>query len=401
MSINFLFLFRSHGFKICVKSDEKKSMKWCTRKSLFKSLILIFCLASVEVNARPYNYPQTRYISARGHSLGGMTLPLTDEVTNCLFNNPACLAKNMAIQGDVLNLNLEMNSGAVGHFGLTTINSLSLSGMKPTLDGNVDELNGMGFGLSTAFSWGGISAGLLVQERVVALFDGTEYHYSTVSQTIPAVGIGIPLARGVVRLGYSLQLVNETSGIVTTTVPNSFMDGLNEGMGLSHNASVNFVFPFRFLPTVSLAAKNIFGVNYSGGALLGRASAPVGAPAVEPMTLEAALDFQVRISGTAKTHWYLQYKDMASATSLPLLEKLSYGLEIAFNKNFGIQTGFNETQFSLGLGYRGDRSAISLSWYNDQNPLPVGLYWDTRYQLQYTLHFQDKNKRDPEQDRRN
>lgn len=360
---------------------------------LFRFLLIGLIGVLAGIVHTPNSYAQARYISTKGNSLGGVTLPLTHEVTNCLFNNPACLARNMGMQGDLVNLNLELNSGSLNHFGFSTFQSLSLNGMKKILDKSPNEVNAYGAGVSTAFSWGGLSAGLLVQEKVMALYDGTQYHYSTLSQTIPAVGVAVPLARGVVRVGYGLQWVNKSVGSVSTAQPQAFLDGLSDGQGFSHNASVNIIIPYRFLPTFSLAAKNLFGTAYSKGSLLSRASQPVAAPGDEPMILDAALDFQIRITGESKTHWYFQYQDISNQTLLPVLERLSNGLDIQFNRNFSIQAGFKGLKYALGLHYRGEQSSVGLSWYQTQSPLPVGPAWNTHYQLQYTLHFGDQSKR--------
>lgn len=336
-------------------------------------------------------------MSPLSRSLGGVTLPISDEIGNALFNNPAALARNTKFKSEFLNLGLDANSGILGDIGLSTTKMTGLGGMSETLNANPNKLYSEGISNLTAVAWGGLGVGLLFQERVRAYSDGTTANYETLSQVIPAVGYGLSLARGVIRVGYSLQWVNQTAG--TASAPSnsqaSFLSGINQGRGFSHTGSVNFVFPFTYVPTLSLVARNIGGVHYSSGSLLSRAQNITGIPGDERMSVDASLNFMVRISGTAKTYWYVQYRDATGAYPSPLLEKLNVGLDLGLSDHFGIRVGMTGTHYSFGVGYKSDSSEINLARYDEQTPFS-DFAWDTRYALQYKIYFQDKNTRDRE-----
>ena len=341
-------------------------------------------------------YPGIRYISPYSESLGGVTLPLSEEIGNSLFNNPAALARNTKFKSEFLNLTLDANSVVLGSLGLSTLKITGLGGMSSTLNSNPNQLYSAGFGNLTALSWGGFAVGLLFQQRVRAYSDGTTANYETTQDFVPTLGYGLALARGVVRLGYSFQYVNKTTG--TSTSPSdssaSFMNGMAEGHGFSHNASVNFVFPFAYLPTFSLLGRNIAGLHYSGGSLLPRAQNSSGLPADEKMSVDAAFNFTVRLSGSLKSVWYIQYKDLSSAANLPFLERFNLGVDLAMSQSVGLRAGFTGSQFSAGLGYRSPSSEINLAWYHERSPFANIAYWDTRYALQYKVFFREENTRD-------
>ncbi|MBU6153183.1 MAG: hypothetical protein KGP28_02670 [Bdellovibrionales bacterium] len=347
--------------------------------------------------ALPYSYPAVRYISPLGHSLGGMTLPLSAETGNALFNNPAALSRNTKFRAEALNLNFDLNSSILGSLSTSTGFS-SLGGFTSSLNSNVNRIFSGGLGNLTAVSWGGLAVGLLLQERVRAYSDGTTVNYETTSNLVPAVGYGLALARGVVRVGYSLQLVSQASGVAQAPSNSSaaYLSGISEGKGLSHTASVNFVFPYTYTPTVSLLARNLFGMRYFSRGLIPRASSPIGTPASEPMSIDAALDFTARLSGPIKSNWYIQFKDLTSATSLALLDKLSFGIDLGISQPVSIRLGLNHFQFSGGIGYRSEFSEINLAYYQELTPFPAISKWDTRYALQYKVFIQDKNSRDRE-----
>ncbi|NDG86131.1 MAG: hypothetical protein EBX52_13965, partial [Proteobacteria bacterium] len=99
--------------------------------------------------ALPYSYPGVRYISPCGQSLGGMTLPLSDETGNSLFNNPAGLARNPKFRSEPINLNLDLNSGVMGSF-VNSTGFASLGGFTSNLNSNVNKVYSGGFGNLTA-----------------------------------------------------------------------------------------------------------------------------------------------------------------------------------------------------------------------------------------------------------
>ncbi len=349
--------------------------------------------------ANPYQYPGIRYVSPLSESLGGVTIPLADEIGNSLFNNPAALARNTKFKAEYLNLNIDANSTVVGNIS-SGLKMIGLGGLTSSLNANTNTSYAAGFGNLTALSWGGLGVGLLIQDRVRAYSDGTNVHYETISQLIPAAGYGLALARGVVRLGYSLQFVNLATGTAQSVSDSSasFMSGLSAGKALAHTASVNFVFPFAYIPTVSVVARNLGGVHYSSGALLSRAKSPSGVPSDEAMSIDAAFSFMVRISGSLKSNWYIQYKDLTNSVSVPVLEKLNVGVDFNLSPNVSIRTGMTSTQFSAGIGYRSQASEINLAYYHDQNPFTNVAYWDTRYALQYKVFFQEQNSRNREEE---
>jgi hypothetical protein len=271
-----------------------------------------------------------------------------------------------------------------------------LGGLTPQLNADLNRVYQGGYGNLTALSWGGFGVGLLFQRQMSALSDGTNVTYNANSQVVPAAGYGIALARGVVRLGYSLHYVNQAYGTSTTPSTNTSaaaLSGLAEGRGLSHNAAVNFVFPFTYLPTFSILARNIGGTHFVGGSLFTGAQNSVGITPDEPMSVDLAFNWMVRFSGKMKSHWYVQYSDAMSAYSMSVLDRVHFGGDLSLSKSFDIRFGANGMQLSAGVGYRSKASEINITWYNEKNPINDAN--DSRFGLQYKIFFQDQNTREP------
>jgi hypothetical protein len=351
-------------------------------------------LGSVTVFALPYSYPAVRYVSPHGASLGGMTVPLSDEIGNALFNNPAALGRSSRFRAEFLNLNLDGNTNLLSN--LTTVPSFfSLGGYTGTLNQNPGAVFSGGFGNLTALSFGGFGVGVLIQDRVRAYSDGSQVHYESRSHLIPAVGYGISLARGVMRIGYSLQYVNEVSGTGQAPANSSaaFLGGIREGRGISHTLGMNLVFPFQYIPTVSLVARNLFGTRFQSGALMSRATNSSGTPPAQEMTVDAAFHFMTRVSGPVKSFWYFQARDVLGKTGMNIADRLGFGVDFSVSQAVAIRLGLDRTRPSAGIGYRSEGSEINLAYYKDPSPF-AGIPADTRIALQYKIFFQDRNSRD-------
>ena len=343
--------------------------------------------------ARDYYDTQTRYVSPASEEMAGITLPIADEVGNSLMNNPAAMAKYSGFKAEPLNMSFTANSNTLGNLPDTQLKAFSLGGLSTTMNktANVGSEFGMGFSNMMAFSWGGLGIGLLTQEFSRAVSDGTNDKYQVVSQMVPTVGYGFGIARNIIRLGYSLQYVNETTGKGTSAANSSasFLQGLQKGSGLSHNVSVDFAFPFSNLPTFSVIARNLGGLHFIPTSLWPRGSFSTGAPTDELMTVDLSFDFQVRLSGTLKLHYYSEYLDLTNHDPIPgLFYKIKQGLELNLSQSLVLRGGITGIlEKSAGIAYRGDSSEIGLAYYHEPSPYSG---WDIRYALQYKIKLGTK-----------
>ena len=366
--------------------------------------ILSFFLLLGSAHARPYAYPQLRYEGVESKGMGGVVLPLSDETGNCLFNNPAGLAKNTKFRGELLNFTLEANDAFLTGSGFSSTKMFDFNGLAPTLNQSTGIIYGSGASNLTALSWGGLGVGLLYQEKHRAVSDGTNVYFETRQLFVPAVGYGLSLARGVMKIGYSLQWVNESTGSGSTPVntPGSFYGGLREGSGMAHHLSTTLAFPYTFLPTLTVLARNLGGLHYSfGKTLMGAAKNATQAPADEAMSVDASLNFMVRVSSEFKTFWYFQYLDATGVSSLNTLDRFSLGIDVAVSPHFEFRFGGQGLRPSAGISYRSESSEIHLAWSNETVPFSGSAFptTQTNFNLQYKLYFQKRNTRNREQEK--
>jgi len=368
------------------------------------SLMLLIGLNSffnLEAHARDYLYPEERYESPEAAALGGITLPLTNEAGNNLMNNPAGLAQTSSLRAEPLNLSLQMNSNSASNLATTQLKSFTLGGIASTMNqtANNNIPFGLGFSNMSAFSWHGFGAGILLDEFSRAQSNGSTVKTQVVSQMVPTVGYGFGLARNIIRIGYSLQYVNQTEGSASQASNSSasFLSGLQKGSGLSHNVSINFAFPFTFRPTFTFMVRNIGGLTYGSSSLLPLGTNIAGVPGNEPMTIDMAFDFMVRMGASVKSRFYFEYQDFSSQTAIPnIFDRFKTGFDLSFSDLVvrGGMTGLLQlsaggiAQFSGGVAYRGQSSEIGFTYYHEPNPF--GSIWDTRYALQYKIMLNEK-----------
>jgi len=366
-------------------------------KASFTSMMVLglSALCIEAAHAQTAIYPAIRYLSPYSQSLGGVSLPLSDDIGNSLFNNPAGLARSGKFKAEFLNLDADLGGATLGAIGT---GMTGLGGMSTTLNQNPNVTYTEGFSNLTALSWGGFGVGILYQDRVRAYSDGTDAHYDTLQDFIPAVGYGLSLARGVIRLGYSLQYINEASGTASSVSNNtaSFLSGLNQGHGFSSTASVNFVFPYMYLPTFSLVGRNIGGLHFTNGSMMTGATNVSGLPSDQETSIDAGFNWTVRLSNSLKSYWFVEYDDVTDTVSLPIFEKIRFGVELDLTQSFNVRAGTTGAQFSGGIGFKSESSEINVTLYRDRSEFPANGYWDTRYALQYKVFFKAHNSRDRE-----
>jgi hypothetical protein len=327
--------------------------------------------------------------------MGGVTLPLSQDIGNSLFNNPAALSHNTKLRAEFLDVDGDLGSQNFSAFGQ---GMTGLGGLSGQLNSNPNKTYSQGISNVSAVSWGGFGIGVLYQNRSNAYSDGTTAHYQTLVDLVPAVGYGVSLARGVLRLGYSLQYVNEASGIAQAPSNSSasYLSGLGQGHGFSSTVSANLIMPVTYLPTFSVIGRNLGGLHFSGGNLISQASNVNGLPADQPSSVDAAFNWTVRLSGTVKSFWFFEYDDVSNTANLPVLERMRFGVELDLSPSFNLRVGTTGGQFSGGIGYRSESSEINLAMYQDRSPFATNGYWDTRYALQYKVFLQSHNTRDRE-----
>jgi hypothetical protein len=334
--------------------------------------ISIACLALSlpEAQARLDRIPGSRYTSARAAALGDAFLPLGEDVASALFVNPANIAALKSAQFEPMNLQFQLNQEYIDMFSLNFFKATSLSSYQGTLAQNPAKQPGVGFQYVPSFGFRGFAFGLLLSTQFSARqYDSTSLFYRSKYQIIPALGLGIPLARGIVRLGYSLQWVNLSQGerTVNPSVDTvGYNEGIQSGSAFSHNLGFALIFPVEALPSVHLVARNVLGANYGSGNLYSFAKNPSGKPSSESMSVDASVSLHPKTGKGGQVNLVAQLRDLTSTSGYSLIKRLALGIEYDFRNVFFLRGGYGSQYPSAGIGFRSQKADFHLTWYSEE-----------------------------------
>lgn len=362
--------------------------------TMASSFVICILVASVPCWGRDDFVPGSRYTSARAAALGDAFLPLGDDTASSLFYNPAAIGRVLRPQTEGINFQLYGNNNYLGSFGIDNLNSykvFGLSGYSPTLLKYAPAVHSVGAAILPGFSTPGFGIGILMQSQLTAHGNpGDTVSYRSLYQFIPALSVGAKLARGIVRVGYSLQWVNQAVGTVENVSASdetiAYRQNLLQGAGFSHQLGFSLTLPIRFLPAFNLVARNVFGTSYESSSLIDFSPSSSGIPAHEPMTLDAAFSIQPKLGGGAYLNLVLEDRDVTNQSGMSFLGRLAVGAEFSFRDQFFLRAGWGSGYPSLGLGLtRKSGGELSVAWHSVEVGSGYHSVRDTRYLLQYQL----------------
>jgi hypothetical protein len=366
------------------------------RLSFFNAAALLACLLPGQALTTPWTawaredlVPGSRYTSARSAAMGDAFLPLADDGPSSLFYNPAGIGRIKGTRVEPLNVALHVNSGYASSLSTDFFKFPSLSGYLERLQANTGTPIGAGAAVAPSFATRGFVFGVLLQShlRAEAAADGT-ITYRSRYQLIPSAGVGVRLAGGIVRMGYSLQWVNQTVGRVQTaqTDPSlGWNQALSQGSGFSHNVGFAMTLPLTYLPALNAVVRNFLNTRYSTFSLLPMGQNTTGAPAYDPMTIDASASIQPKLGAGAYVNIVLSMRDLTNESNLSYFKRGAFGLEFSFRDVIFLRGGWGSGYPNAGLGLRRKKGEFSLAWTSEEVGTSSQPEQDTRFLLQYQV----------------
>ncbi|MGK5089963.1 hypothetical protein WDW86_20625 [Bdellovibrionota bacterium FG-2] len=345
---------------------------------------------SITLNAfgRQDIVPGSRYTSGRAAAVGDAYLPLGEDGASGLFSNPAGLAKIRGAHFDPMNLSLFGNGSLLQTFSADSYKLYSLSQYAPELAKSPGTYVSSGAALLPAFSSRYLTVGMLAQTEFGASSDGTTIHYKSRYQLIPAAGTSARLASGIVRVGYSLQWVNQASGDVFTSAdsaPLGYNVGLLQGSALSHNAAIAINLPYSYLPSLNFVGRNLGGAKYSATTIYKIATQSSGVPLTEPTTFDVSVSVRPKATATSFFNLVLEYRDMTNQSKVTPLGRAAFGVEYSIRNFLFLRGGYGSGYPSAGIGVGQKSGEFSLTYYSEDIGTTYHEQQDTRYLFQYRI----------------
>lgn len=332
--------------------------------------------------------PGSRHTSARGAALGDAFIPLVEDGAGALFYNPAGIGKVRYLQLEPLNFQVHINSDYVNMVDRNFYKVASLSNYAPNIIRKEGKTPGLGAAVFPNFAGRGMAFGVLLQNEFQATASGSNIVYRSNYLFVPTFGFAVRLASGVVRLGYSLQWVNQASG--TITVPNDaatlgYNQLLAQGSSLSHTLGVAITLPVTYLPALNLVARNFLGTKFGSFTVVPLGRNTSGVPPNELMSLDAALGMTQKGGAGLSFHYAVEMRDFTNRSGTSLFTRLVGGLEFDFRNQFFLRVGWGSGYLSSGIGLKRRSAEFGLSWFSEELGKSYREKPDTRYMLHYQI----------------
>ncbi len=354
------------------------------------TIICFLMVMTAPAWARNDVVPGSRYTSGRAAALGEAFLPLTDDGASSLFYNPAGLARlSPQVRFEALNVQGQFNGELVETLNQDFYKAASLNSFRPRLREIPDRFPGFSTAFLPNIYRKNFAVGLLANASFMSRYtpDG-QIRYRSLYQLIPAAGVGLSLAEGIVRLGYSVQWVHQASGDVTASdslADLGYSQGLQKGSAFSHTAGFALSFPVRWTPSFNLVARNIGNARYRDFAIMPLVSTSVGTPADEPMSVDASLSLHPRAGGSGIWNIVVEGRDLTNRSQTPVLVRLVGGLEYQYRNSFALRFGYRSGYPSAGLGVRSHSAELAVTWFSEELEPGYHGYRDVRWLLHYQI----------------
>jgi hypothetical protein len=345
-------------------------------------------LVHSSVLARVDAVPGSRYTSGRAAALGDAFLPLGDDAAAALFYNPAVFGKLRGVKFELFNFQFQMNSQYLNMARLNFYQFPSLSNYAATLSGKEGAFPAGSASVFPNFSVGGFGFGVLMHSQIAAKASGTTLRYRSKYQLIPAIGTGVRLASGVVKMGYSLQWINQALGDLTvenTVDPLGYNQGLAKGSALSHNFGFAVTLPVTYLPSVNIVARNILNAKFTGTAIMPLTKNDSGVPPDEPMSIDVSYSMQSKVGKGGYFNYVYELRDVTNRSTISFLGRAAMGIEFTFRELFYLRGGWGSGYPCAGLGLKRKGAEFSLSWFSVEAGRQYHEEKDTRYVLHYQI----------------
>jgi hypothetical protein len=343
--------------------------------------------------AREDIVPGSFYTSGQDAAMGGAAAPLASDAASALFDDPAAIAKLKGVQAEPLNLTLYSDPGLLSQMGSTPsdlYHVTSLSSMVPSLQKNPGEMAGAGGAILPNFFFKGIAFGVLAQSQLAAVANpnGT-ITYRSLYQLIPTVGTGIKLASGIVRIGYSLQWVNQASGTVSNANPNGTPLGYNQqlqqGSFFSHNIAMDLTLPYRYLPQLSIIGRNLFNTGFHGSSLYSFTPSSTGTPLEDPATVDVGLSYIDKLGGGNSFKFSAVDRDATNRSGITILGRMALGGELSLGDVLLLRAGWGSGYPTAGVGFKVSTSEVSFAWTSEEVGTGYHDDRDQRYMIQVQI----------------
>lgn len=242
-----------------------------------------------------------------------------------------------------------------------------------------------------AFSVRGFSFSLIGAYEYAGLSDGTNLDIQAREDVGATVGFARHFAGNVLKLGIAAKGIvrNQIKGVYSHAMlaamnDDSFPTLFKEGLGIGADLGMIITIPSRWLPTLGVAWKDIFGTHFSKTNLLNKQAS--GTPDAIQQTVNAAVSLHPYFSRTFKGTIALEWKHVENS-AMQWRKHLHFGIQLEDERSLYFWFGLNQLYPTGGIGLRVKGGNLEAGTYAEDVGVGPQNKEDRRLMFRYTIGF--------------
>lgn len=308
-----------------------------------------------------------------------------------IYYNPAGVANQLKRRWEVTPVDLEGTLG-FGTVGLSwTTQSFGPYRLFGEIKHNPNTYYFLNAASVPALTMRGFSISLLNSYQFQGMSDGTTLDTNIRRDAGVLIAVGRAFGGGIFKLGVTTKALirNEMKGLFSHDYLSTFNDStfpslFKEGWGLGTDLGILVTLPEKYLPTLGIVWKDMFGTHFRSCHFLN--SQASGKPDSIPQSVNAALSFHPALSPYLKSTIALEYKHLELA-QLPFRKHVHIGFQIEHVKEVYFWAGAYQLYPTFGLGWRVKGGNFELTTYAaDVGDGDINRA-DRRFTFRYTIGF--------------
>jgi hypothetical protein len=352
-------------------------------------LILLFVPLANELASGSEIYPFFRGVRAQG--MGGAGVATVDDETS-LFINPAGLGRVRGTYFALLNPELELNydlNVALGNslnFGVMQDPQglLNLNAKYPDKHFHA-KTQALPTFVTTNFGLGAYTNYSVDTDYTAAT---NIFHLDYRNDYGAMLGYCFRLFQGRFKIGIMGKLINRvevSKDYPGTTTGLTLSQIASEGTGAGWDAGTLLTGPWKWLPTLGIAAHDIGKTKFNLGS--GYFYKTGLTPQPQNQSIDAAFAIFPIYTNSIRSSWTIEYRDVQNPESVDVFRRLHEGVEIDFGDVLFLRGGMNQRYYTVGLELDFGHNQIQLATYGEEIGSGVNYREDRRFILQYDFRL--------------
>ncbi|MFM8315734.1 MAG: hypothetical protein ACKOA8_15750 [Deltaproteobacteria bacterium] len=323
----------------------------------------------------------------------GMGNALTADASGyqSIYYNPAGVANQFKRKWEVNLLDLQ------GGMGLNTVARIwkNQSFGPYRMFGELKQNPGNYYFLNAAslpsFTMRGFSISLIGSYQFAGQSDGVSLDTDLRQDAGIAFALGRNFAGNLFKLGFTGKALirNQMKRIfshdtLATLNDSTFPSLFKEGWGVGFDLGILVTLPEKFLPTLGVVWKDVFGTQFHASNILN--SQANGVPDAISQSVNAGLSFHPIFSPKVKSTIAIEYKHL-ELTTLPFRKHLHVGIQLEHIRELYFWAGLYQFYLTGGVGYRVKGGNLELTTYAVDVGEGDSNRENRRFAFRYTISF--------------